>query len=324
LQLGTGLNKIFQNLPMVVNAGGTLNLNNQTQFVSTLTSGGGVVPGAGRHDCPRLRHPHHQWRERHLHRRDDRHRSVRPIGAGTLTLESPLTYSGPTLINGGAIALQDDATMLNTSAIDIDYATLTLNNNSDFQTDITNRIGDTTPINLRGGSLTFDGRALNASSETFGAISSLQGAGAITINTGNSGTYFSADVTMASLARSAGSTVNFATAANTLGSQGDDPRLFFTTAPTLTNEVLAPWAIVNATDFASYNPVTGLGAVGGPGFKQYDAGFGTGRSPTLSRLGRTTRGCLSPRRSVEPRWSAICVYPAALTTISPSPRAAMY
>jgi autotransporter-associated beta strand protein len=192
------------------------------------------------------------------------------IGGNTLTLGMAQTYTGPTALIGGTTTLENDATILNSTAIDLHYATLNLSNNTGLQTDLANRIGDSIPLTLRGGTITFAGKALNASSETFGALTIAEGANTINVNTGNAGTYFSADVTFASLARSAGTTVNFATANNTLGVIDNNPRVLFDAPLSVgSNGILAPWAVVNATHFAAYNPAMGVAAVGTIGFDDY-------------------------------------------------------
>ncbi|MEO6788089.1 MAG: autotransporter-associated beta strand repeat-containing protein, partial [Chthoniobacteraceae bacterium] len=67
------------------------------------------------------------------------------MGNTTLTLLSAQTYTGSTNILGGGLTLQDDATILNTSEININAAQLYLNNNAGLQIANYGRISSTIP-----------------------------------------------------------------------------------------------------------------------------------------------------------------------------------
>ncbi len=220
----------------------------------------------------------------------------------TITLESVNTYSGTTSIFGGGITLQDDSTILLTSAIDINGGQLQLNNNSSLQRAVYDRVGDTTPIALRDGTIRFDGKVSDPSYEVLGALTSAQGANTVTVNTGGTGTagaVTSADVTFASLTRNAATTVNFT--GSSLGQQGNNARIVFTTPlTTVLNGALGAWAIANTTDYAAYNTGLGIGVVGQGGFIGYDGTFATGNitdipataALTTTLSGATTTGLL--------------------------------
>ncbi|MBB5031378.1 autotransporter-associated beta strand repeat-containing protein [Prosthecobacter vanneervenii] len=211
---------------------------------------------------------------------------VRTGGNTTTTLEQAQTYTGSTLVMGGVLALENDATLLNTSAIDLNYAALQLNNNNSLQTQNNNRIGDTIPITLRGGSITYTGRLTTAATETFGAVTLAQGANTITANTGG-GTITSVDITFASLTRSNNSTVNF-TGTN-LGQQGNNSRILFTTPLATTNGgMIGAWAIANSSDYAAYNAGQGIGVVGQGGFVGYDGSAGSGNLWQIPAVAATT------------------------------------
>ena len=70
-------------------------------------------------------------------------------GQNTMTFYSPLTYTGSTLINGGTTTLRDSAAMSNTSGVEINYATLLLDNTG--LTESTDRLNDSAPITMHGG-----------------------------------------------------------------------------------------------------------------------------------------------------------------------------
>ncbi|TCO93623.1 autotransporter-associated beta strand protein, partial [Chthoniobacter flavus] len=206
----------------------------------------------------------------------------------TMALESAQTYQGRTVLMAGTLTLENDATILNTSAIDINYATLNLSNNSSLQIDNTNRISDSAPITMRGGTLTLTGRVDSSSAETVGAVSLTEGANSINStwgSTGQAGAFSTTELTLTSLSRSAGTTVNFSNTSasgGTLGAPGNNPRIFITSPLTaLGVGVLGPWAIANSGDYAAYNTTNGIGVVGTGGFAGYDVTFGSGKIVNL-------------------------------------------
>ncbi|MEZ0276919.1 MAG: autotransporter-associated beta strand repeat-containing protein, partial [Roseimicrobium sp.] len=214
------------------------------------------------------------------------------LNGNTLTLESALTYGGQTHLLGGTTGLENDAALVNTTSIDINQATLSLNNNSSLQTNNNNRINDAATITLRGGTLTLNGRVNTATSEVLGALTVAQGGNTISSNwggTGTFGTFSSADLTFASFSRAAGTTVNF-TGSN-LGSQGNNARINFGVPLAVVGPgVLGAWAIANTTDYAAYNPVNGVGVVGAGGYASYDLGFASGN---ITNVGGTSTVALT-------------------------------
>ena len=201
------------------------------------------------------------------------------VGSGTLTLELPQTYTGGTALLGGDTTLRDDASILDTTAIEINQARLLLRNNDNLQTQVFDRISDTAPITLRGGTIDVNGRISTPATETMGALTALMGANTITGSTGG-GTITSARLTFASLTRTPGATINF-TGTN-LGSEGNSAKIIFTTPlTTVAGGALGAWAIANTTDYAAYNQTNGVGVVGNGGFVGYNSGFGSGKITNL-------------------------------------------
>ena len=138
-------------------------------------------------------------------------------------------YTGTTIINGGNTFLRDGGRLSGTGSLDINYATLTIDNNTAFGLD--DRVNDSKAITLRGGSITFQGRAQTASSETLGAVALAQGNSTITVTAGGTNVN-SADLLLTSLTRNAGGgTVNFS---GTSGLIGSTARLFGDTFTQLT------------------------------------------------------------------------------------------
>jgi autotransporter-associated beta strand protein len=301
LTLNGGLNTIFPNQTLNMQYGGTLDLNGNTQWTGVLndpgaaSGNGGIITsstGFGTYVT------NMSGTATAMTQINGNVNFVR-LNGNTLTLGSAQTYSGSTTLLGGTLTLQDEATILNSSVIDLSTATLVLGNNSGLQIGNADRIGDAIPINLRDGTFQFNGRVNTASTERLGLVTSAEGANTIALNTGGTGTagaYASADVTFANFIRSAGSTVNF-TGSN-LGQVGNFNRLYFDNAPaTVLGGALGPWAIANTNDYAGYNAATGVGVVGTGGYVGYTTTFGSGNitnlGTVLSNLGSTASGVMT-------------------------------
>jgi hypothetical protein len=274
--LGASRNTLFPNNFVVLN-GGTLDLNGTTQYISGLLTDSSIAGAGGRvlgvAATGTL-----------VANQDNTARSFagtlegaftfNRTGSNTLTItnESPL-FTGNLLLNNATTTLADSGALTGltgSSTVDINYATLNLSNQGLI--DLSNRLDNDAAINLRGGSLTLLGRAQAASTETVGAVTIAQGASTITATAGGTGIN-SADLTLTSLARTAGATVNFG-ATGQIGSNG---RILISSAPTLTsNSLFGAWAIVNGSDYASYNSSFGVGAVGSTGFRAYEGTFASG------------------------------------------------
>ncbi len=200
-------------------------------------------------------------------------------GVNTFSVFSPQTYTGMTQINGGTTILRDAGALTGTTAIDLNYASLTMENKSTGTTsslsDNPDRINNAATLALRGGTLTLSGREQLASSEMLGATSLEQGYSFIVSTAGGTGIN-SSELTFASLTRPANSaaTVNFNSAVGLIGS---NPRILITAEPTPVNGIIGGWALVQ-NDFASYAPGLGVGALGQAGFPAFDTVFVAGSS----------------------------------------------
>jgi autotransporter-associated beta strand protein len=265
--LNGGADTFFPNQAFNLPTGGILDLNGGGQYVNSLASqsgipsaggsvngGGALVVGSGGGGFSGV---------------ISSGTALARVGGGTLTFSTAQSYTGPTLLMAGTTTLENDATILNTSSLDINHAILFLSNNSSLQTQNNDRIADALEIDLRGGTISVTGRVDTTALESLGAIKALEGANTITATTGG-GTITSMDLTLASLTRSAGTTVNF-TGTN-LGQQGNNARIVIASTPTVVGGgVLGAWAIANTTDYAAYNAGLGVGVVGQGGFTGYDA-----------------------------------------------------
>ncbi len=296
--LGGGLNTLFPNQALTVNLGATLDLNGNSQYVGAF--GGGNNPGTGGTITSSSAAVFSNNGSTTYGGAITGAITMNKTGSSTLTAESPLAYTGPTWVTGGILTLRDNATLLNTSAVNLNYGTLNLDSNANLALSNNNRLNDAAPITSRGGTLTYQARFATQGTETFGALSLTSGASTLNINAANNaGTnapWLSTDVTFASLSRSAGTTVNI-TANQGFGNNGNANRVFFTTQPTtLANGMLGGWAIANTTDFAGYDPTLGVGAIGYGGFRGYDITFASGNitqfinnaTPTVTSLSAAT------------------------------------
>ena len=211
------------------------------------------------------------------------------------------TYSGPTVLAGGVNTLLDGGTLSATSSIDLNYARLVFNDDATFA--LANRVNVGATITMRGGSLTYaNGRAQTETTQTVGAVVLSEGQNMIQSVTGGIGVN-SAVLTLASLTRAVGSTatVRFIdTATPTLGLIGNTGRIVVTAAPTLSQNLIGPWAVVDR-EYASYIPTLGVGALNQTGFAGYSPQFlnrlaqtgGTVANPLFVYPGENIRATLS-------------------------------
>ncbi len=187
-------------------------------------------------------------------------------------LTSTNGYTGTTTVTGGTLIVRDGGELTATSAVNLNQAQLTLENGN-LSSDA-NRLVDSAAINLRGGTLALTGRPGETVTETLGAINLINGN--ITIAAGAGGTSGGTILTTGAITRSAGSNVNFTNnSIGTLGgtnaaNQGANPRIFITGQA---NGLIGGWAVVNGTNFATYDSVLGVGELGntGSGFAGYDS-----------------------------------------------------
>ena len=277
--LNGGNNTLVANQNLLVGPGATLDLNGNSQYVQILFSDTGAVDGAGGTITGDV-----QTSSTLVTNQDNNARnwagtltgalSFARGGQNTLTMYSNNDYTGTTLLSGGTTTLKDGGRLSGTSAIEIVYSTLNIDNTGTL--DLTDRVNNAAAINLRGGTLAFLGRAQTASTETVGSVSLLKGNSFINSTAGGTGIN-SADFTLTSLNRAVGGgTVNFTAA--TGGQIGSSARILIptingvstaTAGGGLTNGIIGGWAIINTSDFATYIPGLGVAAMGANGALQY-------------------------------------------------------
>ena len=189
-------------------------------------------------------------------------------GTNSLSLYNDNTFTGGLVLMGGTTTLLDSGKLSGLSAstpININSATLAISNTGTLN--LFDRIGDSVPITLRAGAISFAGRAQTASTETLGALTFSQGSSDLNVTAGGTGIN-SADLIFASITQgSIDATLNFRGGAGQIGS---NPRIQFTTAPTLTNNILSPSIQAGGNDWATYIPGLGLAALNAAGAPGYD------------------------------------------------------
>ena len=173
-------------------------------------------------------------------------------GAGTLRLTSANAFSGPLTINSGIFSLAGaNGSLPNVASIDVvTSGTLELNSAlSGNKSPVQDRVNDSAPIILDGGTVSLLGSGGSTTTETLGALIPSSGASTIISTNGSNGQSMSpAALTFTSLgARTVGATVDF---------EGTGEILFASGVPDGT--VLGGWATVNGANFAKYSAATGV------------------------------------------------------------------
>ena len=208
-------------------------------------------------------------------------------GANTLLL-SGTSSPAVTNIEGGTLTLRDGGTLAGNGPINVNYATLNIDNTGLL--DSTSRLG-TSPLTLNGGALTFTGRQL-VETMSMGSLTANQGASSITIN--QPVQYSGAlSLSLANLAQtgSNGATVNFANGSNVTLGQVNNPMVFISgSGSATTNGMLGGWATYNGTAFAGYSATQGVGALGATGFTNYAGSLTAGAATNNVNTTATTTG----------------------------------
>ncbi|NBW86537.1 MAG: hypothetical protein EBR23_06840, partial [Planctomycetia bacterium] len=181
-------------------------------------------------------------------------------GANYLYLQGNNTYTGPTTINGGVLALQNayqgtSGAILGTSAIAINRASLILSNGTQEAT--FNRLGDSTPITANGGNIQYN----NSSSA---GVAYAESIGAVTVGSGQFDIYLNQDqsagstqqLTLAGLSRASTATVT-ATAQTTQPNARNNMVQVTGATATPAGQIVGGWFTTgtdtnNLQDFATY------------------------------------------------------------------------
>jgi autotransporter-associated beta strand protein len=257
--------------------GGTLDLNGKSQLFwgvfteSTITNRGTLITSNNGHGHFLVNADN---TARQLAARVTGDVSFTRSGQNTLNLWGASDYTGETLINGGLTVMYGDAAFSGTSALNISYANLYLDNKNSL-VDNTNRINDNAVVNLRQGYLEFRGREQAFSFENLGTVNLVGGNSFLYSVIGGSGDN-TATLRLGNLVRNVGGgTVNFSTGTTNQVVITQLNGVAATAASVLTNGTLGGWAVhgtngSGASHFASYSDTLGVGALGSAGFPAYD------------------------------------------------------
>ncbi|MFM9148672.1 MAG: beta strand repeat-containing protein, partial [Verrucomicrobiota bacterium] len=291
-------NTLLPNNNLQINGTGVLDLNGGSQFVAALysqsaaaaqvTLGGSIINSDNGRQAVLVVNPNNSFSGR-----IQGDITFVKAGTGGMNFHSLNDYVGQTIISGGNINLQDAGRITATSAIEINRGSLNFSNGT---TNLNDRVNDAAPITMKAGTLNYAGQSLADVSETLGAVSLVDGLNQIFADDGNGSSYAtsSAYLTLTSLTRPAGSsaTLRF----NNLGDMGQVGLrvggVKIISAPTLTNGLLGPWAIIDRV-FASFDPVYGIGGIDRPGFPGY-SGSGLNSLPADTDNVYTTQTGLVP------------------------------
>lgn len=174
--------------------------------------------------------------------------------AGVLTLTGVNTYTGTTSVRNGVLALTEAGSIANSAELALfQGGTLRLNNTSVANNN--NRLGDAATLSLMGGSLVLaDDASATIFAETVGAARVI--AGSSILSTASTGTG-STTLTLASLTRSEGATLNFIGTA--LGTSAQN-RILISSGFANDAGIMGGWATVG-NEFAKYDSVNGVTAL---------------------------------------------------------------
>jgi autotransporter-associated beta strand protein len=248
---------------VVVNYGGTVDLNGSNQTIANLTSTG-VLPGTGGNisnssaTAATLRigtSGSGTWAGNISNTGTI---NLLRDGGSTWTVVSSNTMSGSITLQGGTTTLQDSGAFLNASDLTIRRAALVWNDNG---INADSRLASTMPITLNGGGLVYQARTNTNGDIHLGDLTLAGGASVVTV-TPSAGT---ASVTFNSLSTPAtGATVAFVSG----GAMGSNGNVLFSTVPTLVNGIIGGWAVAQGTDpaangsanleFATYETAAGV------------------------------------------------------------------
>jgi len=268
LLLNGGANTLPYNQELVVNNGGTLDLNGNNQAITKLQSQGTVAGSGGTITSisAATLYVNENGNSTFAGALNGAVSLVKG-GNNTLTFVSPSATTGSITVASNTLQLRDAATLLSVDPVNgfaVNYATLNIDNTGTL--DLGNRISDSAPITLRGGTLTLNGRAATKSSETVGAVTVSGGGSTISSNKGGTNANF-ATLTLTSLTRTGNATVSFS--GTNLGNPANDNSAIFITGQADTT-LLGTWAVVGA-EFASYRTTTGVGALNTAGYVGYSS-----------------------------------------------------
>lgn len=233
------------------------------------------------------------------------------VTGSTVQLKASQDYSGATTVTAGTLDLRGagvgGGSVLNsTSPITVNQGATFLLTNDATNGVSTNRVADTTAITLNGGTFNF-GASTAASttfSETVGQLNLSSGVGRV-VTTAATGAGSSSTLTFASLNRSAGTAMSFATTTN-LGAAAN--KIIFTSAPTVdAGGLIGGWATAGSQDFAAYG-ANGVVVATSTATNSAETGWATAQNVKI-----TTAQTLTNNRAIN---ALAVVSPATATSLN--------
>ena len=205
--------------------------------------------------------------------------STDKVGNNTNLWSSANTYTGSTMVRAGTLILRDSGALTATSSVTVQDATLQFDNG--YIANVANRIPATTPVTLRGATVNITGAAGQVASQTFNTLTLAGGTSNFTSNAGGSGAneLMIGNLVRAQGPNATGSSVNFQQNYGFMGTAGNTTtaiRNFVTNVNgsplTLNDGIVAGWAVVRGTHFATYRSATGIGEMSNTadGYANYD------------------------------------------------------
>ena len=223
LKLNGGTNTLSFDNYLEIGVGGTLDLNGTSQMVYSLLTDGAVVNGGGSvinsssTPATLVANYDDNLAYNFAGTITGNVNFQRSGSAQTVTFYSNNTYTGITELAGGTLFLTDSAQLSGTSQVNLNFATLTLNNTGTM--DLTGRVNSNAPIISIGGQLIYNGRAQTVSADSVGVVT--VGAGLTTLQSVPGGTGVnSATLTLGGLTQNTSGSNGYGTDGTLLLSSG--------------------------------------------------------------------------------------------------------
>jgi hypothetical protein len=285
IKLNGGTNTLSFDNYLEISPGGTLDLNGTSQMVYGLFTDGAVVNGGGT-----IMNSSGSPANLVANYDDNAGRNFAGVITGnvnferagsnqTVTLYSNNTYTGVTELTGGTLQLLDSAQLSGTSQVNLNFATLTLNNTGTM--DLTGRVNASAPIVSIGGQLIYDGRAQTNSADSVGAVT--VGAGLTTLQSVAGGTGVnSATLTIGGLTQNTSTANGYGTdgtllLSSGLGLIGSNARILISGAATDNGVLNGTTTITGLSPAGLYNgeAVSGAGIPAGDTIASFNSAAGT-------------------------------------------------
>jgi hypothetical protein len=177
------------------------------------------------------------------------HRSI-ALASGTNT------YTGPTILGfnnfAATLTLFDGGRLTTTSGVEVNSGAALSLNDAGAQTHA-DRLADSIPVTLNGGTLALRAGNTSPATETVGPVTAATGLSTVELVQQGA----SEHLTLASLQRGRGAAVHFK--GIDLNATPDGPRIFISNPPALTNGIIGSWAFIDgASEFATYDSTMGV------------------------------------------------------------------